>query len=534
MAYTLIGEVSTDADTAADFTTLNGGANISGDDDNVQGTGAVGDKMSGSNEILASDNLTSTYNFSSGGTHEGYHIIGWFNTKTPINATTGLQIYVGNASGHTGSWYVIPTVFYKGGFITKAIDPTRDFDTAATWTTTGNPAQLDDVSRMGGEFVMITTIMGNFNNSQVDQFTVGEGIRADVGSSGTPNTFEGVRSIDEDTNSWGWWSSTQGAVISKGKLYIGPSTGTTASWFVDTAFKVIFADELVATGFYEFSMRGTNTTCDWSLANISSANPSNANNRWYLTLDSAMGDVTGGFTDTNGTWSNAGIITLNSNAVLTGTTFIDCNSLIQTSAILSECTVLDSNTADGVAFITSNNPTLISDCSFTFSDGHAIEITTAGTYTFTGNTFAGYSGTPGSNLVASSGSNDAMIYNSSGGLVTINVSGGGDTPSVRNAASSTTQVNNNKAVTISGLRDTTEIRVMQAGSNTVELDGTDDATTGTTDDRSFTFSLGAGTSVDIYIVNKLYENIEIYAYIVPSTDTTLPQQQRFDRSYLNN
>jgi len=74
---------------------------------------------------------------------------------------------------------------------------------------------------------------------------------------------------------------------------------------------------------------------------------------------------------------------------------------------------------------------------------------------------------------------------------------------------------------------------MQAGSNTVELAGTEAATDGVSGNRSFTFSLSAGTSVDIYIVSVLYENIEIEGYVLPSTDASLPQQQRFDRSYLN-
>ena len=148
MAITLNGTIVSSCDTAGDFTNNNSGANISGDDDFVEGTGAVGDKMSGTNELLVSDNLSGgaagVYDFSSGGADEGAHFIGWINTKTSIQATTGLQIMFRNASGHEGSWYVIPAYFYKGGFTTRVINPAADFNTATTWTTTGNPAQLDD------------------------------------------------------------------------------------------------------------------------------------------------------------------------------------------------------------------------------------------------------------------------------------------------------------------------------------------------------------------------------------------------------
>ena len=213
MAYTLVGTVVSSCDTAGDFTTINGGANISGDDDFVEGTGAVGDKMSNTTEILASDTLSGgaagVYDFSVGGADEGAHFIGWVNTKTPINATSGIAVYFGNGTD-TGSANVMPAAFYKGGFVTRVWNPSADFDSATGWTTTGNPAQLDDVSEMGFEFTTITSIMGAFNNTQVDQFTVGFGVRADAGTSGAPNTFEGVRAADEDTAFWGWWSASNG------------------------------------------------------------------------------------------------------------------------------------------------------------------------------------------------------------------------------------------------------------------------------------------------------------------------------------
>ena len=92
MTISLVGTVVSNADTAGDFTTRNGGVNISGDDDFVQGTGAVGDKMSNTTELIVSDNLAGgaagVYDFSVGGANEGAHFIGWINTKTPIDATS--------------------------------------------------------------------------------------------------------------------------------------------------------------------------------------------------------------------------------------------------------------------------------------------------------------------------------------------------------------------------------------------------------------------------------------------------------------
>lgn len=525
MAYTLVGEVATNADTASDFTTINGGCNISGDDDFVQGTGAVGDKMSNTTETIASNNLTSTYNFSVGNTHEGWHVIGWFNTKTPVNSTGGLRIYAGNGT-NSGTWYVDPTVFYKGGFVTKVIDTAADFDTVSGWSLTGNPAQLTAVTELGAQFNTTTSIMGSFNNTQADQFTVGLGVRADAGTVGTPNTFEGVRSTDEDTNFWGWWSSTQGAFIGKGKLYIGPATGSATSVFTDTAFSVIFADERVATGFYEIEMRGAGTDVTWDLGAISAANPTNA--RWSLTVDS----TTNSFTESNSVWKGADVITLSANSDLTNTTFVDSTDIIQNGATMDGITLLDANVAAGEAAILSDNPGLISNGTFTSSgNGHAIEIDTAGTYTFTGNNFSTYS--------TVTDNDKAIWFNPTGGTgdLVLNVSGSSNLTAsmIRNSSSGSVTVNNNTTVTLTGMKNNTEVRVYATGTAT-ELAGIEDATAGTDNARTFSFSLAATTVVDLVIFNKNWvvpPANRIDGYTVPSTDTSLPITQIADRTFSN-
>ena len=433
MAIALVGTVVSSADAAGDFSTRNGGANISGDDDFVEGTGAVGDKMSNTTELLVSDNLAGgvagLYDFSVGGADEGAHFIGWINTKTPINSVSGLGVYFRNVAGHFGVAYVMPASFYKGGFITRVWSPAADFDTATTWTTNGNPAQLDDVTEMGFQFTTITSIMGSFNNTQVDQMTVGFGVRADAGSSGTPNTFETVRAQDEDTSFWGWWSAANGAFVGKGKLYIGPAAGSTASWFVDSAFSVNFADENVAVGFYEFAIRGSNTTCSWTLANIQAANPASA--RWSLTLEATMGDTTGGFTDTNGTWVGSDAVALNANAVLSGTTIINGNSLSQLSATLTAVTVIGANRTSGQAYLLCDDINLLTDSDFqSGGSGHAVEYRPAGAGPFnvnwSGNTDSGYAATDGS-----TGDETLLIHPVINGAdITLNVIDGSSVPTI--------------------------------------------------------------------------------------------------------
>ncbi len=77
---------------------------------------------------------------------------------------------------------------------------------------------------------------------------------------------------------------------------------------------------------------------------------------------------------------------------------------------------------------------LFTSCTFTGSSsgGHAVQVTTTGTTTFSGNTFTSY---------GADGTTSAAFYNNSGGLITLNISGGGGIPTVRNGAGASTTVN---------------------------------------------------------------------------------------------
>jgi hypothetical protein len=422
-------KVST-CDTAGDFTNENSGANINGtDDDFVEGTGAIGDKMSNTTEILASDNLsggaTGVYNFSSGGANEGWHFIGWVNVKTPFNATTGIQSYFKNASGHLGYWNNMPTYFYKGGFTTRVINPELDFTGATTWTTNGNPAQLDDVSIMGFRITTTSSIMGSFNNVQCDSFTCGLGLRAHAGTSGNRNNFEDMRVFDEDTNFHGWLLGN----TAKGGLYIGPETGTTADYWESINEAIVFEDEQVAVGFYVVSIRGANTTCDFTLANISARNATNA--RWSFLVESTTGDTTGGVTDTNGVFAGVDQCTLNGNTTFTGTTIIDSTLITQLGSTLNGISVLNPNVTTSSAAVLADNLTLITNSTFESSGGgHAVEYRPTGAGPFSvnwsNNQDSGYAGTDGS-----TGDETILIHPvTNSASVTINVINGSSTPTI--------------------------------------------------------------------------------------------------------
>lgn len=77
----------------------------------------------------------------------------------------------------------------------------------------------------------------------------------------------------------------------------------------------------------------------------------------------------------------------------------------------------------------------------------------------------------------------------------INVSGGGSTPTYRNgtSTSATTTVNNNISITLTGMIDNTEVRVY-AEDTITELAGIENVVDGSLNDRCFTFALGGWCS----------------------------------------
>ncbi|MFC1627272.1 hypothetical protein ACFL18_01795 [Patescibacteria group bacterium] len=256
------------------------------------------------------------------------------------------------------------------------------------------------------------------------------------------NTDEPLTS--QPYNRFGLFTRIKGGFSQKGLFQMG-SSGTAVD-FRDSNKNIVIEDTLhVAAGFNEFEVLNASSNVDWTGIQVSALGTQSPG--LFTVSANATVDLDGC------TFNDMGTFTFMSNSTITDTTFRRCAALTQASSTITGCTIAGATTADGVAFITSDDLASISNCSFTFSDGHAIMLTSAHAaspteHTFTGNTFTGYSGTPGSNLVESSGSNDAAIYNNSGKHLIINITGGVTSPSVRNGAGATTTINNYIDVTV--------------------------------------------------------------------------------------
>jgi len=93
------------------------------------------------------------------------------------------------------------------------------------------------------------------------------------------------------------------------------------------------------------------------------------------------------------------------------------------------------------------------------------------------------------------------------------------------------RVTNNIQVTFTGVKDDTEIRVYDSSSG-AELAGIENATAGDPDERTFAATLQASTVVDYTLINVAdWEIIRVNDFTWPTSDGTLPQEQRQERNY---
>jgi hypothetical protein len=309
----------------------------------------------------------------------------------------------------------------------------------------------------------------------------------------------------------------------------GTNEGTTADTggtvrapvdFRDSNTSVLIANtEKVSANFNTFEVKGTTSRVD--LTNISFLALGTVSRGRWVTTDNATINISGSvFTD-------MATFSFQSLSTITSSVFRRCDLITQGGATFTACT-FDSSRATSA--VTATNPTAITDCNFiSAGTGHGITLTVAGTYDFDGNTFTGYSTTsPGTNSTPSSGSTDAMVYNNSGGAITINLLSGTNI-TVRNGASATTTVvSGNVTVTLTGLKNPSEVRVFNAGTTTERAGtGAETVTSG-----SHSFSLPASTAIDITILSLGYQNLRILNYSTAIT-TSLPVSQVLDRQYSN-
>ena len=171
--------------------------------------------------------------------------------------------------------------------------------------------------------------------------------------------------------------------------------------------------------------------------------------------------------------------------------FVETRGITLNGGSLSNCAIRRSV---GTA-VTTNDPSNITNCAFTSAGtGHAIEITAAGTYDFTGNSFSGY---------GADGTTDAAIYNNSGGAVTLTLSAGDAAPTVRNGTGASTTINTPTVdITAPNLIDGTRVLLRNDTANTT----IDNSVVSGAGGYSYTTSSGDASDGDVIKLFATYQS----------------------------
>ena len=418
-----------------------------------------------------------------------------------LDTTDGVIVRIGSGTGDYYAFVLAGTdspaasfAEYRavGGLLVIAVDPNEHATYNDTLKDSGSPV-LTAVDYFGYVCAFANSTAKNENVGK-DAIDIGSGLYL-VGGDGadTDGKFTDFADEDEGTvaNRWGFARRAEGGgLLALGNWRIGTDddSTSTATEFTDLTSVITWLDHLAGAGFNACTvdLGHASTIVNDGAQHISVGTTSNIDSRSDYIVQGTAG--TGTFTHQLRNFRN---VAYTSACTVIGD--IECADLAQDGATLDPGMILRCNAASGVA--------VCNDADFTKIDGirviqtgagHAIEITSTGTYTLDDIQFEGFGGTAGSNTTANSGALNAAIYNNSGGAVTLNISGG-TTPSVRNGAGATTTVSNPNSITITDIPAGLEGRARRGS---VTLLHTQNITTGT---FTYTYEYLADRPVQITI-----------------------------------
>lgn len=314
------------------------------------------------------------------------------------------------------------------------IDEARADAVAATLGGTNGTTPATTAIRYVGIVVDITgTVSGNTDNLFVDAMwrlpaaTAGIVVQGQNGGS-TPWTWQDIvdaGDVKDPTKAWGTSFKKDSIVTINTPIEFGANDAVTHD-FSDSNVVVAWEDNLVDADFYELNIIGGSGSQNWSMGvKTGSGDAATGGQGLVMTAESAGVRYNIKANDANLDAANfygcqfihgGDFLFDNIATSVINPLFNDCSSALISNALdFQKGQVVNANTADGVAFITTDSLADIRDFTFDFSDGHAIEYTgSLASETLVGCVFNGY---------GVDTSNDAAIYISSGvaGTTTINV-----------------------------------------------------------------------------------------------------------------
>ncbi len=446
-------------------------------------------------------------------------------TALATYANGGLRLVVAGATvGDWKAWAVngVDTPpFPYGKWVNNPVDPTVTADYTLGTPPTGGTS-VYGVGSMG----LLTQAVARGQPHVCDIIRYGRAeARFNGGEAANYAVFSGFAALNDATTArWGLIQATDGGYLWKGLMTLGY---TSAVDFRDSNKTILVQDtRKVSSSFNKIEVRQATSRVDWTGITFTCLSPTTTASRGdFAVIDNADVNIEASTFNDMGTFVFLSVSTINNS------TFRRCNLITQGGATFSGCTIDKTN--DATRAMVASNPAAISNCTFVSSGTkHAIEITTPGTYTFAGNSFTGYA-------TANGTTGNEVIYNNSGGAVTLNVTGSGvGTISYRNGTGATTTVASSASVVINivdedgnAITANSEVTVVR-NSDTVILFEEDGIIDGST---TYSYSSGGGTVVYINVFNVTgYQPKTVNNYTLPSSGTTtLSIQLDTERFYAN-
>jgi hypothetical protein len=377
-----------------------------------------------------------------------------------LNTTTGVILRIGDSSasyrevtvaGSSATKAVFSAYSARGGYLLIALDPN-----ITQWDNgNGGTPTLTAVDYFGAAASFVTG-GAKSENFALDAIDVGTGLALYGGDGGdTDGVFQDFVDTDQNTvaNRWGYVSQdgADAPITIRGMLEIGTTgAASTATEFSDSEAVLLFPDGYHSAGLFGVTVDLGNGSTIVTLDHTAIG----------LGVDDGTNDTRPDliFTGTSGAATLSALIINHRNVTLTSAVDCDgadiqCDLLTQSSGEIQN-SVIRTTSATSVACLqdpTFGTTTDLHDTEFIQEGaGHALEIDTAGTYTFTNLFFTGY----GANTTDSA----ALDITETTGTVTINVSGG-DSPTYKTAGA-TVVINNTVNYDVAGLQDGTELTIL--------------------------------------------------------------------------
>lgn len=382
---------------------------------------------------------------------------------------------------------------------------------------------------------------GNANNVWVDRIDFTKSSEAALIITGT-ETFSSVAATDANgTNEWGVFREVNGIYNQYAPIQFGTSASAT------TINESNFTSALVKNGgpantfiAHDLDLGNASTTIRYADGTIL-----NSTGTSVAGLDPSfrVAGTSGSFSAENLSLLAFDTATLTSSCVWDGGT-IELRDLTQGGAEIKNCTVRTRNSTGNASCndATFGTNSGIHDCTFVRTgtlDHHAFAVTSS--VTLTNMRFSGYTT-----------ANNAAIVNTSGNDVVITCDGTTVTSEVtvtqQGIGGSITVVGQPRNFELTGLKDATEVRLINSATNT-EIAGVENAiggvgtginngggtvtVSGTTDDNTFNYAYQHSTDTDIFaaiLSASTYEVIYLDSTLADS-DKSIPIQQQVDRNF---